>query len=87
LGKVVLGPVPVARGGIAYIFPDKPISACTLEVYDLVAEIAATATFNGSSQPVWNVGNLSPGVYIAIIKVTYLDGSTGTTHQKMVVSR
>jgi len=87
MGKVVLGPVPVPRNGMAYIFPDKPIMACVLNVYDLVGEITATATFSGTSEPVWNTGNISPGVYIAIIQVTYMDGSQGTTKQKIVVAR
>jgi hypothetical protein len=87
MGKVVLGPVPVPHGGNAYIFPDKPITACTLEIFDLVGEIEAHVPFIGTGQPVWNTGNIAPGIYIAVIKVNYVDGTTGTTTQKIVVSR
>jgi len=87
MGMVVLGPVPVPRGGNAYIFPDKPITACTLDIFDLVGEIEAHVPFSGTGQPVWNTGNIAPGIYIAIIKVNYVDGTTGTTTQKIVVSR
>jgi hypothetical protein len=87
MGKVVLGPVPVPRGGTAYLFPDKPITAASLEVFDPVGEIVARVTFSGSGQPVWNTGNIAPGIYIAIIKVTYMDGTSGKTLQKIVVSR
>jgi hypothetical protein len=87
MGKVVLGPVPAPRGGNVYIFPDKPINDCTLEIFDLVGEIEARAIFNGSAQPVWNTGSIAPGIYIAIIKVNYADGTNGTTMQKIVISR
>jgi hypothetical protein len=87
IGKVVLGPVPIPRGGNVYLFPDKPINAATLEIFDLIGEIEARVTYIGSDQLVWNTGNIAPGVYMAIIKVDYTDGTTGTTTQKIVVSR
>jgi len=87
MGHPVLGPVPVSRGRNCYLFPDKPINACTLDVFDLVGEIEAKVTFNGSGQPVWNVGSIAPGIYIAVIKVNYTDGISGTTTQKIVISR
>ena len=82
-----MGPVPIPRGGNGYIFPDKPINKCTLEIFDLVGEIEARVIYNGSGQPVWNTGNIAPGMYIAIIKVFYVDGTNGTNMQKIVVSR
>jgi hypothetical protein len=87
LGHPVLGPVPVPRGGTCFIFPDKPINACTLEVFDLVGEIEVRVVYNGSGQPLWNTGAIAPGIYIAIIKVNYTDGTSGTTTQKIVVAR
>jgi hypothetical protein len=52
-----------------------------------VGEIEAHINFNGSGQPVWTTGNIAPGIYIAVIKVNYVDGTNGTTTQKIVVSR
>jgi hypothetical protein len=58
-----------------------------LDIFDLIGEIEAHVTYNGSGQPVWNTGNIAPGIYIAVIKVNYDDGTNGTTTQKIVVSR
>jgi hypothetical protein len=87
MGIVVIGPVPVPRGGNVYLFPDKPIDACTLEIYDLVGEVVARTNYSGSAQPVWNVGIIAPGIYIAVIKVNYTDGTSRTTTQKIVIAR
>jgi hypothetical protein len=87
MGHPVLGPVPVPRGGTCYIFPDKPITACNLDIFDLVGEIEAHVAYSGSGEPVWNTGNIAPGIYVAVIKTNYVDGTTGTTTQKIVISR
>jgi hypothetical protein len=84
---VVLGPVPVPRGGNVYLFPNKPINSATLEIFDLIGEIEARVTYTGSDQLVWNTGNIAPGIYMAVIKTDYADGTTGTTVQKIVVDR
>ena len=34
-----------------------------------------------------NVGIIAPGIYIAVIKVNYTDGTSGTTTQKIVIAR
>jgi len=86
-GTVVLGPVPIPRGGNVYLFPDKPINSATLEIFDLVGEIEARVSYVGADQLIWNTGNIAPGIYMAIIKVNYTDGTSGNTTQKIVISR
>ncbi len=83
----MLGPVPVAPGGNLILFPDKPILSCQVDIFDWVGESMVHWTAAGPYQPSWNITGLSPGIYLARVKLNYQDGSNGTTFQKIVVSR
>jgi len=87
LGKTVLGPVPLPRGGNLCLFPDKPVSGSQWDVFDMVAESIASVSFSGSAQACWNTAGVPPGIYIARVKLTYSDGTSGTIWQKILVTR
>jgi hypothetical protein len=85
MGKPVLCPVPVPRNGNLCLFPDKPYQTSHWDVYDWVGVSIASLNFGGGNA-CWNVQGVPPGIYIVRIKMTYLDGSSSTTWQKIVVS-
>jgi len=87
MGKAVLGPVPVPKGGNLCLFPDKPTSAVQWDVFDMYGEVIAHLNITEAGQPCWSTNGVSPGIYIVRLKLTYSDGTAGTTWQKVVVAR
>jgi hypothetical protein len=87
LGRAVLGPVPVPRGGNLCLFPDKPINSTVWDVYNLKGEFVAHLEINSTSQPCWTTVGVPPGLYLVRLNLTYSDGTTGTVWQKVVLAR
>jgi hypothetical protein len=87
MGKAVLGPVPVPRNGNLCLYPDKPLVSSQWDVYNFVGESVAHTAFGSETRPCWNTSGISPGLYSVRLKLAYLDGTTGTTWQKVLVSK
>ena len=87
MGKVVLGPVPVPHGGNLCLFPDKPTTETVWDVYNLSGEFVKHLDILGVTQPCWTTTNVPPGIYVIRMKLTYADGTAGTSWQKVVLAR
>jgi hypothetical protein len=87
MGKAVVGPVPVSRGGNICLYPEKPIAGSQWDVFDLVGESIASMNIGAGAQPCWNTTSVPPGIYIIRLKLSYSDGTAGTTWQKVLVTR
>ena len=85
LGSWVLAPVPVKQGQNLCLYPDGPLRSSDWNFFDMVGDSLVHQNFTGSSQNCWTVSGLSPGLYLARIQLNYLDGSSKTGWQKIVV--
>jgi hypothetical protein len=87
MGKAVLGPVPIKRNGYLCLYPEKPLVSSAWDVYNLVGQSIARVDFGAEGRSCWNTAGIPPGIYIVKLKLNYMDGTTGTTWQKVLVSK
>jgi len=87
MGKAVLGPVPVPRNEDICLYPDKPLSSSKWSVFDLTGRLLASKKFGREPRPCWGTAFLPPGVYVVRLELVYADGDSGTTWQKVLVSK
>jgi hypothetical protein len=84
-GHPVMGPVPARAGGIVTLHFDAAPASSGADIYNLAGTKVASLAFGGDPNPGWNTGHIAPGLYLAVINVTYADGSKKTTTQKIVL--
>jgi len=69
------------------MFPDKPTNETVLDVYDLNGNFVIHLDIAGQNKLCWSTAGVPPGLYSVRMKLSYSDGSSGTTWQKVVLAR
>jgi hypothetical protein len=83
-GKVMLAPVPVMSGQSLCLYNVTGVASANWQVVNLMGERAANLIF-GLGSECWNTQGVAPGIYIVMIKLTYMDGTKANVTQKVVV--
>jgi hypothetical protein len=84
-GNVILAPVPVKSGDPLCLYNAGNVASADWQVVNLMGERVTELSFGGSGSQCWNTTGTAPGIYIVLVKVTYLDGTTSNLTQKVVV--
>ena len=86
LGKAVLAPVPVSKGGTICLYPDRPIQSSQWDVFNFVGESQASLSFSTAFNNCWNTTGMGAGVYMVRVKLAYADGTHATLWKKIVIT-
>ena len=84
--KLVLAPVPVAKGGAITLFVPAQTASGVWEVYNVAGQRVSSLSFASGTQA-WDTQPVSPGIYLVHVKVAYEKGGGGEAWQKVAVVR
>jgi hypothetical protein len=87
LGKTVLGPVPAKHGDPICMYFDKQPGSAHWLIYNTTGALVSTLDYTSEATQCWATDNVSPGVYLAHVSVTYADGTKTTVKQKLMVTK
>jgi xanthomonalisin len=86
LGRAVLAPVPVSKGGTICLYPDRPIQSSQWDVFNFVGESQASLSFSTAFNNCWNTAGMGAGVYMVRVKLVYADSTDATLWKKIVIT-
>jgi hypothetical protein len=84
MDKAVLAPVPVRQGGILRVYFDALPGKTEILLFDVEGQIISQLSFAGLDNTI-STEKFAPGIYLAVINITYADNSRRKIIQKAVI--